>query len=52
MKLVINMVLYVLFAQLLTIGGIDIVNHTGLYLALLGILMAVDLMSYIDGRKS
>ena len=51
MKTVFSVVMYALFGYLLSVGGITAFKDMGLFLSLLGILMIVDLTSYIQGRR-
>lgn len=44
-----NLVLYGVFGALLSIGGIGVLTQPGLFLVLLGILIAVDINSHIKG---
>ena len=49
MILAIKLVLYAALGVLLSIGGIGIVDKTGLYLGILGCVVVIDILSRAQG---
>lgn len=47
-----NVVMYALFGFMLSVAGVSITTKPAEFLCLLGILMAVDFMSFVHGRNS
>ena len=45
----IKLVCYALLGVLLSIGGIGVVDKTGLYLGILGCVVVIDILSRIQG---
>ena len=49
MILAIKLVSYAVMGALLSIGGIGIVDKTGLYLGILGCVVVIDILSRVQG---